>query len=107
VLLEGEGLTLVAVASSGAEALRNAARYRPDVVLIDISLGGERGLELARRLVDDDQSDGPTVILISTQAEADFADLIAESPAAGFLPKAELSARAIRRIVDGRLRSCR
>jgi CheY-like chemotaxis protein len=51
VLLEGEGLTLVAVASSGAEALRNAARYRPDVVLIDISLGGESGLELARRLV--------------------------------------------------------
>jgi hypothetical protein len=41
------------------------------------------------------------VILISTHSEADFADLIAESPAAGFLPKGELSADAIRRIVDG------
>jgi hypothetical protein len=40
--------------------------------------------------------------LISTHAEADFADLIAESPAIGFVPKRELSAAAIRRIVDGR-----
>ena len=44
------------------------------------------------------------MILISTHAEEDVADLIAESPAAGFLPKAELSASAIRRIVDGRSR---
>jgi len=42
------------------------------------------------------------VILISTHSEADFADLIAESPAAGFVPEPELSAEAIRRIVDGR-----
>jgi len=41
-----------------------------------------------------------TVILISTHAEADLGDLIAESPAAGFLPKADVSAEAIRRIVE-------
>jgi hypothetical protein len=41
------------------------------------------------------------VILISTHAEADFADLIAASPAAGFLPKSELSLDAIARILDG------
>jgi hypothetical protein len=41
-----------------------------------------------------------TVILISTHSEADFADLIAESPAAGFLPKSELSASAILRILE-------
>jgi hypothetical protein len=44
------------------------------------------------------------VILISTHAEADFADLIAESPAAGFVPKHELSADVLRRLVDGRSR---
>jgi hypothetical protein len=32
-------------------------------------------------------------------------DLIAESPAAGFVPKPELSADAIRRILDGRTRA--
>jgi hypothetical protein len=39
------------------------------------------------------------VILISTHAEEEVADLIAASPAAGFVPKAELSASPIRRIV--------
>ena len=37
--------------------------------------------------------------MISTHAGADYADLIAESPAVGFLPEAELSAAAIRRIL--------
>ena len=40
----------------------------------------------------------PIVILISTHAEADFADVIAASPAAGFLHKADLSANAVRRL---------
>jgi hypothetical protein len=39
------------------------------------------------------------VILISSYAETDYAELIAESPAAGFLSKAELSAQAIGRIL--------
>lgn len=100
VLLEREGLSVAAVASTCAEALRQGELVRPDVVLVDISLGEESGLELARRLVGDGQGDRATVILISTRAVEDVADLIAESPAAGFLPKAELSASAIRRIVD-------
>ncbi len=40
------------------------------------------------------------MILISTHSPTDFADLIGESPAAGFLPKADLSADAIRTIVE-------
>jgi two-component system, NarL family, nitrate/nitrite response regulator NarL len=104
VLLEREGVTVAGVASTGAEALRQAERLRPDVVLVDISLGPESGLELARRLVESDLGEEAAVVLISTRAEEDVADLIAASPAAGFLAKAELSASAIRRIVDGRPR---
>ena len=39
------------------------------------------------------------MILISAYAETDYAELIAESPAAGFLAKPELSAQAIERIL--------
>ena len=39
------------------------------------------------------------LIMISTHAGADYADLIAESPAVGFLPEAELSAAAIRQVL--------
>jgi CheY-like chemotaxis protein len=104
VLLEREGLTVVGVASTGAEALRRAEQLSPDVLLVDITLGRESGIELTRRLIEDGRCKGPPVILISTHSEADFTDLIAESCATGFLPKAELSAEAIRRILDGRSR---
>ena len=100
--LEREGLRVVGVAATSAEALRRAEELRPEVVLVDIMLGGESGFELARRLAAYHGDGGPTVILISTYSAADFAGPIAESPATGFLPKQELSADAIRRIVDGR-----
>ena len=99
-LLEREGMRIVGVASTSAAALRSAEELRPEIVLVDIVLGPESGFELARRLAESDG--GSAVILISTHSEADFADLIAESPAAGFLPKSELSADGIRRIVNGR-----
>jgi DNA-binding NarL/FixJ family response regulator len=99
-LLEREGLTIAGVASTSAEALRKADTLRPDVVLVDVSLGDESGIELARRLVAGPAHDA-RVILISTRSEAELADLIAMSRAAGFLPKSELSADAIRGFLDG------
>jgi DNA-binding NarL/FixJ family response regulator len=102
VLLERGGLRVVGIAATSAEALQRAEELRPQIVLVDIMLGGESGFDLARRLAGQSGTGGPIVILISTHAEADFADLIAESPAAGFVPKQELSAEEIRQIVDGR-----
>ena len=102
VLLEREGLRVIGGAATSAEALQRARELRPEVVLVDVMLGSESGFGLARRLAGQQEGGGPVVILISTHTEADFADLIAESPAAGFVPKQKLSARAIRRIVDGR-----
>ena len=100
--LEQGGLRVVGVAATSAEALRRAAELRPEVVLVDVILGTESGFELARLLAADHRGGSPAVILISTYSAADFAGPIAESPAAGFLPKQELSADAIRRIIDGR-----
>jgi DNA-binding NarL/FixJ family response regulator len=94
-LLERQGLTVVGVASDSSQALRQAEALRPDVTLVDIGLGGESGIELARRL---GQLPGPGargLILISTHDPDDFADLIAATPAVGFLSKYDLSARAI------------
>ena len=98
VLLEREGLTVAGVATTGNEAFRQAKALLPDVVLVDISLGEENGFDLARRLVEDGVGAEATVVMISTRAEEDVADLLADSPAAGFVPKAELSAAAIRRV---------
>jgi DNA-binding NarL/FixJ family response regulator len=101
-LLEREGVDVVGVASTTAEALSREAQLRPEVALVDITLGAESGFELTRRLRENDRAGRLRVILVSTHAEADFADLIAESPAIGFLPKSDLSAEAIRRVLEGR-----
>jgi len=102
ILLEREGLSVVGVTSTSVDAISRAEELRPDVVLLDITLARESGLELARRLVEHDRGGGLAVILISTHAQEDFADLIAESPASGFLAKSQLSAAAVRRILDAR-----
>jgi DNA-binding NarL/FixJ family response regulator len=91
VLLEREGITVVGVATTGAHALRLEEELRPDVVLVDIRLGNENGFDLSRRLK------GP-VILISTHAQDEYAEVIASSPAAGYISKARLSAAAILRL---------
>jgi DNA-binding NarL/FixJ family response regulator len=96
-LLEREGVRVLGVASTSSDGLRCVKELRPDVVLVDIMLGTESGFDLARCLVEADA--GAHVILISTHAEDDLAELIEEAPAAGFIPKSALSASAIRRLV--------
>jgi cobalamin synthase len=54
---------------------------------------------VARRLHGQAGAAAAPVILISTHAEQDYAELIAASPAVGFLAKAALSAAAIRRLL--------
>jgi DNA-binding NarL/FixJ family response regulator len=100
VLLEREGLRVVGVAATSAEAIRQTEELRPDVVLVDISLGEESGFDLAERLVEDGLAHEAVVILISTRSEEEYGDLISASSAAGFLPKAELSASAVRQIAE-------
>jgi DNA-binding NarL/FixJ family response regulator len=92
LLLEREGLAVVGVATTSAEALLLEQELRPDVVLVDIRLGGESGFDLARRL------HGP-VILISTYEGREYAEEIAASPAKGFIAKHQLSASAVLQLV--------
>jgi len=93
-LLTREGLDVVGVASDSAAAIRLVTELRPDVTLVDVDLGDEDGFELAQRL--HAISGASKVILVSTHAEEDLAQLIERSPALGFIAKARLSAQAIR-----------
>lgn len=98
-LLEREGMSVVASASTGADALRSVQEHEPDVVLVDIGLGRESGFDVAEQL---NRVTGRRVVLISARAEQDFQDLVDASPAIGFVPKSRLSAVAITELLDGR-----
>lgn len=101
-LLEREGCAVVGVASTIDQALRQVEGAEPDVVLVDVNLGTESGFDLARRFDRETSLDRSRVILISTRAEEDVVEPGGQLPAAAFLAKSELSAAAIRRILDGR-----
>jgi DNA-binding NarL/FixJ family response regulator len=98
-LLEREGVQVLGTATTGAEAVEKVREVRPDVTLVDIDLGGESGFDVVRRVLDGFENRSPA-ILISSHSPEDFADLIAESPAAGFLSKSNLSAAAIRAVIQ-------
>ena len=88
-LLQREGMSVVGIASNGGDALAIAASDRPDVALVDVDLGVESGLDLARALAT--SAEPVAVILISAYAESDLRELLDDSPAVGFLPKSVVS----------------
>jgi DNA-binding NarL/FixJ family response regulator len=92
-LLASQGLVVLGGVSSSVEAVSLAVALRPDVVLVDVQLGEEDGLALAARLASEVPS--TAVILISTHTEDELAELVAASPALGFLAKSALGAEAI------------
>jgi CheY-like chemotaxis protein len=96
-LLESQGLDVVAYATTGAEALRLAGELTPDVALVDVELGPEDGIELAREL----EKSVPALhaILISAHTLADLEELLADGPQLSYMPKSSLGAGAIETVL--------
>jgi CheY-like chemotaxis protein len=94
-LLEREGVDVVGATATVGLLPELAREVQPDVVLVDIDLGPDNGFDVVRRLTRELGPDAPPAILISTYAAGDFADLVAASPALGFLSKSELSKAAL------------
>ena len=99
-LLESEGLTVVATATTRAEALWRVEELKPDVTLVDVDLGTDSGFDVARQLAAPTLGVRSSVILISANPEQDLLDLIDDSPAIGFVSKSELSRQAIVELLD-------
>jgi DNA-binding NarL/FixJ family response regulator len=96
-LLESQGLEVVGRASSGREALELDEQLDPEVLLVDVQLGEEDGIELGRQLAA--RRPDAQVILISTHSEDELAELLDGRPGARFLPKRSLGVAAIERLL--------
>ena len=94
-LLERQGLAVVGVASTSAEALARVRELEPDVTILDVNLKGESGFDLAWELAASADVAPTNTILASTQPKSELAGLVAVTPVLGFIPKNELSASAI------------
>jgi DNA-binding NarL/FixJ family response regulator len=91
--LEADGFSVMPDADDGAAALKAVQRYGPDVVLLDVQLPDMSGLAVAERVADG--PDPPAVVLTSTHDAADFGERLLSCGARGFVPKAELSGKAL------------
>ena len=88
VILEAtDGITVVAEAANGAEAVQAAAEHKPDVILMDVRMPEMDGLEATRLITGGDRVGPPRVVMLTT---FDFDDYVYEalrSGASGFLLK--------------------
>jgi len=98
-LLEQEGISVVGIASTGAQAYRACSELQPDVVLLDVDLDDETGFDVARGLAQRVGRAQPRVILISAYPSDEFETMIADTPALAFVSKTSLSGRVIRAII--------
>jgi DNA-binding NarL/FixJ family response regulator len=97
-LLADDGVTVVGFAATSDEAVNKTLALAPDVALVDIELGSERGLDVARRLVGLPRG-GPPVVLISAESGSELAELVDASGALGFVSKTDISGDAIRKLL--------
>jgi DNA-binding NarL/FixJ family response regulator len=71
------GISVTGTTGSGMEAIILARKLRPDVVVTDLQLGGIPGLEMVRRLRDDDQDLAPQVVVFAiTDTEEVIGDVL-------------------------------
>jgi DNA-binding NarL/FixJ family response regulator len=96
-VLEACGHVVVGEAPDGRAGIDLALALAPEVVLLDIGLPDIDGFEVARLLAQAPAP--PAVILTSSRDAAEYGPRLAESPAAGFIAKDELSGSAVSALV--------
>jgi NarL family two-component system response regulator LiaR len=100
--LQMDGVTVIAEATNGREAVELALFYRPDVVLMDYMMPELDGIEATRRIYESDP--GIRVVLLSGAADDELGMRSLRAGASGFLSKdMELASlpRALRSTVNG------
>jgi DNA-binding NarL/FixJ family response regulator len=103
VLEDVEGLEVVAEAGDGDEALALAEEHEPDVVVLDVTMPGKTGLEVARELRE--RGSGVAVLILSMHDEPEYVLEAVRAGADGYVLKdmapAELRA-AVTAVHEGR-----
>ena len=98
-ILTSWGLTVIGEAGSVAEALAQAARLQPDVVLVDIGLPDGDGFSLTGQLVA--MPWAVRVVLISSQADRTTMAAAQRAGAESFLQKDEFPSALMRQLIEG------
>ncbi|MEU7577459.1 response regulator transcription factor [Streptomyces sp. NPDC041068] len=89
------GITVVAEASDGTEAVERARLQRPDVVLMDVRMPRLNGIDATRQLLAG-AAEPPKVVVITTFENDDYVTAALSAGASGFV----LKRRPVRQIAE-------
>lgn len=107
MLAHEAGMVVVAEAGDGDTALRMVEQFAPDVAVLDITLPGESGIEVTRRLLA--KYPQLKVLALSSHLERSTIQLMLDAGAHGYVAKAAASvelAQGIRSVCEGKSFLC-
>jgi two-component system response regulator NreC len=85
MLLEEAGFEIAAEAEDAAAALRKVVAYKPDVLVLDLSMPGASSLQAIPTLVE--KSPGTAIVIVTMHDETSFARVALRSGASAFVIK--------------------
>lgn len=88
-----DDLCVVAEAGNGAEARTEVAAHQPDIILMDIGMKGENGIELTRALLDEDPA--RAVLMLTMHDGTEHAQRALRAGARGYVLKDAPSAEIV------------
>ncbi len=105
-MLAGQtGITIIGEASSGIELFKLLDQNLPDVILMDISLPGKSGIELARQIKAHAVTYKIQILFLSMFLQEEYIQQAIKAGASGYLPKnvtqQELT-HAIKQLAEGK-----
>jgi two-component system invasion response regulator UvrY len=104
-LLESTGnIKVVAEANSGEEVCQKYSIYKPDVIIMDLSMSGIGGLEAIRRLISKDAN--TKILVFSVHENAVFLHRALDAGAKGYITKrsaSEIMIDAVCQVAKGKM----
>ena len=99
LLLEDAGYRVLE-AGTAAEALDQAAEHRPDLVLLDLGLPDRPGLEVARQITTQPETDGVRVVALTGRVGAREREACFEAGCSHFFTKPIEPRELLRRLPE-------
>src|SRR5215470_319514 len=95
---------VVAALEDGSSVLKEFPHYKPDVVVLDISMGDPSGIDVARKLRDNGCRS--KIIFLTVHEDADFVNAAMGAGGSGYVVKSRMNAEliyAIEAVLSGKL----
>ncbi len=106
VLSAAPDIHVIGEASNGKEAVALAERLRPDVVVMDLTMGEMDGITATKTIAGDNKEAAPRVLVLTMHQEEEYLVPLLEAGASGYLVKSAADrdlVDAIRTVARGEL----